>query len=198
MKFFENQNQKFFVRFRCRAIENIPGNKACKPIGCACVLVYATLWRPNVPTRKKTEMFWHFGINSRSSVVIYYAIMTLLTLVCSLFWPNLWSPVNAVIASCKSASRPQDITMFQKHRGSLGSSPLENIIQQVMQHWTRALVQNLILPSATCSWINIVINQSDLKNKFIIVKFRLTISVCYLYTSVIHLSFPLILGIPVG
>jgi len=130
---------KFFVRFRCRAIENIiPGNKPCKPIGCACVLVYATLWRPNVPTRKKTEMFWHFGINSRSSVVIYYAIMTLLTLVCSLFWPNLWSPVNAVIASCKSASRSQDVAMFQKHRGSLGSSPLENIIQQVMQHCTRA------------------------------------------------------------
>ncbi len=29
-------------------------------------------------------------------------------------------------------------------------------------------MQNLILPSATCSWVNIVINQSDLKNKFII------------------------------
>ncbi len=56
--------------------------------------------------------------------------------------------------------------------------------------------QNLILPSATCSWINIVINQSDLKNKFIIFgKFRLTISVWCLYINVIHLSFPLILGI---
>ncbi len=38
-------------------------------------------------------------------------------------------------------------------------------------------------------WNNIVINQSDLKNKFIIfVKFRLTISGCCLYISVIHLS----------
>ncbi len=46
---------------------------------------------------------------------------------------------------------------------------------------------------------NIVINQSDLKNKFIIfVKFRLTISVCGLYISVIHLSFPLVLGITHG
>ncbi len=68
--------------------------------------------------------------------------------------------------------------------------------------------QNLILPSARCSWINIfcwpwntiVINQSDLKNQFIVfVKFRqLTISVWCLYISVIHLSFPLILGITHG
>ncbi len=37
-------------------------------------------------------------------------------------------------------------------------------------------------------WNNIVINQSDLKNKFIIfLKFRLTISVCCLYISVINL-----------
>ncbi len=37
-------------------------------------------------------------------------------------------------------------------------------------------------------WNNIVINQSDLMNKFIIfVKFRLTISVCCLYISVINL-----------
>ncbi len=56
-------------------------------------------------------------------------------------------------------------------------------------------------------WNNIVINQSYLKNKFIIfVKFRFTISVCFLYISVIHLSFPLIfrdyswlrLGLSVG
>ncbi len=60
------------------------------------------------------------------------------------------------------------------------------------------LTQNLILPSATCSWNNIVINQSDLKNTFMIfVKFRLTISVWCLYISVIHLLFPLILGIKV-
>ncbi len=37
-----------------------------------------------------------------------------------------------------------------------------------------------------------MINQSDLKNQFIVfVKFRLTISVWCLYISVIHLSFPL-------
>ncbi len=48
-------------------------------------------------------------------------------------------------------------------------------------------------------WNNIVINQSDLKNKFtMFVKCRLTISVCFLYSSVIHLSFPLILGITRG
>ncbi len=48
-------------------------------------------------------------------------------------------------------------------------------------------------------WNNIVINQSDLNNKFIIfVKCRLSISVCCLYISVIHLSFPLILGITRG
>ncbi len=48
-------------------------------------------------------------------------------------------------------------------------------------------------------WNNIVINQSDLKNQFIVfVKFRLTISVWCLYISVIHLSFPLILGITHG
>ncbi len=56
-------------------------------------------------------------------------------------------------------------------------------------------------------WNNIVINQSDFKNKFItFVKFRLIaykslgfiISVCCLYISVIHLSVPLILGITHG
>ncbi len=48
-------------------------------------------------------------------------------------------------------------------------------------------------------WNNIVINQSDLKNKFIIfVKFRLIIRVCCLYISVIHLLFSLILGITHG
>ncbi len=56
------------------------------------------------------------------------------------------------------------------------------------------LDQQLCLP-----WNNIVINQSDLKNKFIMfVKFRLIISVCCLYISVIHLLFPLILGITHG
>ncbi len=44
-----------------------------------------------------------------------------------------------------------------------------------------------------------VINQSDLKNKFLIFgKFRLTISVWCLYNSVINLSFPMILGITHG
>ncbi len=48
-------------------------------------------------------------------------------------------------------------------------------------------------------WNNIVINQSDFKNKLIIfVKFRLIIRVCCLYISVIHLSVPLILGITHG
>ncbi len=41
-------------------------------------------------------------------------------------------------------------------------------------------------------WNNIVINQSDFKNQFIIfVKFRITISVWCLYISVIHLSVPI-------
>ncbi len=46
-----------------------------------------------------------------------------------------------------------------------------------------------------------LINQSDLKNKFIMfVNIRLTISVCCLYISVIDLSvsFPQILGITHG
>ncbi len=59
-----------------------------------------------------------------------------------------------------------------------------------------AYMQSLLLPSVTCSWINIVMNQSDLKNKFIIfVKCRRIISVWCLYISVMHLSFPLILGV---
>ncbi len=111
---------------------------------CVCTFL-CHIVETKCPHEEKTWnvlTFWgpgcglHEGINGGSSVVIYYAIMTLLTLVCSLFWPNLWSPRNAVIASCKSASRSQDVAMFQKHRGSLGSSPLENIIQQVMQHCT--------------------------------------------------------------
>ncbi len=40
------------------------------------------------------------------------------------------------------------------------------------------VVEGKRFPSATCPWNNIVINQSDLKNKFIIfVKIRLTVSV---------------------
>ncbi len=48
---------------------------------------------------------------------------------------------------------------------------------------------NMFLGQHLCwPWNNIVINQSDLKNEFIIfVKFRLTISVCCLYISVINL-----------
>ncbi len=46
---------------------------------------------------------------------------------------------------------------------------------------------------------DVVINQSDFKNQFIIFeKFRITISVWCLYISVIHLSVPLILGITHG
>ncbi len=59
---------------------------------------------------------------------------------------------------------------------------------------------NIFLGQHLCwPWNNIVINQSDLKNKFtMFVKCRLTISVCFLYSSVIHLSFSLILGITRG
>ncbi len=48
---------------------------------------------------------------------------------------------------------------------------------------------NMFLGQYLCwAWNNIVINQSDLKKKFIIVvKFRLTISVWCLYISDIHL-----------
>ncbi len=48
-------------------------------------------------------------------------------------------------------------------------------------------------------WNNIVINQPDMNNQFtVFAKYRLTFSVCCLYISVTHASFPLILGIAHG
>ncbi len=66
------------------------------------------------------------------------------------------------------------------------------------------IMQNLIWPSATCSWVNVFVYPGTtllLSNQIwtsvsFFVKFRLIISVCFLCISVIHLSsIPLILEI---
>ncbi len=79
--------------------------------------------------------------------------------------------------------------------------PRSTIYTHVLTKFIRSMSHSVAEPDLTkCDMFlghnNIVINQSDFKNNFIVfVKFRLIISVCCLYISVIHLSFPLILGI---
>jgi len=55
---------------------------------------------------------------------------------------------------------------------------------------------NVISPSPTCSWINIPINQSGLRDK--LVKFRLTIFRCFCYSPIIPSDFRETLRVGLG
>ncbi len=87
-------------------------------------------------------------------------------------------------------------------RSKRWSSSVEAVFNHTItscRTWFYQVRHDMFLGQHLWSWNNIVINQSDLKNKFIIfVKFRPTNQFCCLYISLIPLSFPLILGLLVG